>query len=661
MEIAEKLGGWSARHRVAALVLWLLFVVAASVLGAMAGQQPMTDAENAFGGSRQAIEMLEEAGVEDPVNELVLVHGTDARPVIAAVERTGAAVRVAEAARTSDAVLVTFDWNGDIGDATDRYPAVRDAITATGLRAEVFGGATVDRWFEKAFDEDFARAEWTAVPLALGILLVAFGALVAAVLPVALSLTAFVAATGLGALASHWFHAADATGSVMLLMGLAVGVDYCLFYLRREREERERGKTSAEALAIAARTSGHSVLVSGATVAVAMAGLFLSGMPLFESFAVGTILVVLVAMTGSVTVLPALLSLLGDKVDAGRLIRRRRPRRQGRALPAVLRAVIARPALATALSGAFLVALALPVLGMRTELLSLRQTIPADDPVITAYEHILAAFPAQAATGEILVKGPAGDLASLGEVRAQNGITRVTVPLATEADLARARDAVRGHPGAVVDGDLAFSEDYNDQLARAMPPVFGFVAGAAFLIMLAAFRSVAIAVVSVLLNLLSVGAAYGVIVAIFQHGWGDGLVGTTGAGAVQAWLPLFVFVILFGLSMDYHVFVVSRIREARRQGMPTRQAVFHGISSSAGTVTSAALIMVAVFAVFATLSMQDFKQLGVGLAVAVLLDATLIRVVLLPAVLSLLDERAWSLRDRKAPAAVQDAPLAPVA
>ncbi|WP_123664997.1 MMPL family transporter [Actinocorallia herbida] len=660
MEIAERLGGWSARHRIAAIVLWLLFVVASSVLGGMAGQQQMSSAEDSFGGSRQAIEMLDAAGIEDPAGELVLVHGTDAGPVIAAVKGTGQAVRVKEAARSGGKVLVSFDWKGDPDEAMDHYPAVRDALAATGVRTETFGSATVDLWFGKAISEDFERAEWTAVPLALGILLVAFGALVAAVLPVALALTAFVAATGLAALASHQFPAAEATGSVMLLMGLAVGVDYCLFYLRREREERELGRSAQEALRIAARTSGHSVLVSGATVTIAMAGLFLSGMPMFESFAVGTILVVLVAMTGSVTVLPALLSLLGDKVDAGRLIRRRRPRRQGRVLPAILRGVIAKPGLATALAVAFLVALALPALGMRTELLSLRQTIPASDPLITAYEHIAAEFPAKAETGEILVKGPAGDLAALGEAREQNGLTRITIPLATEADLDRARAAIEDRPDAAIHGDLAFSDDYNARLKDAVLPVFAFVAGAAFLIMLLAFRSVAIAAVSVVLNLLSVGAAYGVIVAIFQHGWGDELVGTTGAGAVQAWLPLFVFVILFGLSMDYHVFVVSRIREAWRQGMPTRSAIFHGIGSSAGTVTSAALIMVAVFSVFATLSMQDFKQLGVGLAVAVLLDATLIRVILLPAALSLLNDRTWSLRRRPTIGPPEPAPLTPV-
>ncbi|MDX6742269.1 MMPL family transporter [Actinocorallia sp. A-T 12471] len=660
MEIAEKLGGWSARHRVLAVTLWVLFVVGSSVLGSLAGQRPMTDAEDAFGGSRQAIEMLEEAGIEDPASELVLVHGTDASAVVAAVEGTGQAVGVREAARSGDKVLVAFDWKGDPDEAAGRYPAVRDAIAATGAHTEVFGSATVDLWFERAFDEDFKRAEWTAVPLALGILLIAFGALVAAVLPVALALTAFVAALGLTALLSHQFHAADATNSVMLLMGLAVGVDYCLFYLRREREERALGMTSAEALRIAARTSGHSVLVSGATVSVAMAGLFLSGMPMFVSFAVGTIVVVLVAMTGSVTVLPALLSLLGDRVDAGRIVRRCGPRREARLMPAIVRGVLARPGLAAALSAVFLIVLALPVLGMKTELLSLRQTIPAGDPLLTAYTHIEEAFPGRAETGEIIVKGPAGDLAALGEAREQNGLTRITVPLADEADLQRAREAIEGRPDAALRGDLAFSADYTAQLNDALLPVFAFVAAAAFLIMLAAFRSAAIALTSVMLNLLSVAAAYGVITGIFQHRWGDELFGTTGAGAVQAWLPLFVFVILFGLSMDYHVFVVSRIQEAWRRGMPTREAIAHGIGSSAGTVTSAALIMVAVFAVFATLSMQDFKQLGVGLAVAVLLDATVIRAVLLPSILTLLGDRTWSLRKPKPVPAPQDAPLTPV-
>jgi RND superfamily putative drug exporter len=194
-----------------------------------------------------------------------------------------------------------------------------------------------------------------------------------------------------------------------------------------------------------------------------------------------------------------------------------------------------------------------------------------------------------------------------------------------------------------VAGDLAFSSDFNDQLGRSIVPVLGFVMGIAFLVMLLAFRSLTIAVVSIVLNLISVSAAFGVLVAVFQHGWGAGLVGTTGVGAVESWIPLFAFVILFGLSMDYHVFVVSRIREAHDSGMPTRAAILDGIRSTAGVVTSAAIIMVGVFAVLGSLSMQDFKQLGVGLAVAILLDATIVRAVLLPSILSLLGDRTWYL------------------
>jgi RND superfamily putative drug exporter len=519
------------------------------------------------------------------------------------------------------------------------------------------------------------------VPLALGILLATFGALLAAILPVGLALTAFLAASGLLALVSQRMHLDASASSVMLLVGLAVGVDYCLFYLRREREERARGRDEATALQIAAATSGRSILVSGLTVVVAMAGMFLSGMLIFAGFAVATIMVVLVSMLGSVTVLPALLSLLGDRVDFGRipgLARLRRPHGGSRMWGAVLGRVLARPGVSALAATAFLLALAAPALGMHTEKLPLEKQLPGS-PIVESYHRITEAFPGGASPARVVVSaedisapavqraltdfraaalrtGLANEPIQVTVHRAEN-VAEVAVPLAgtgSDATSQRALTALRTDaipaslgrvPGvdAYVSGDLAFSVDFNAQLRRSIAPVLVFVLGLAFVLMLVSFRSVAIAAVSVLLNLLSMAAAFGVIVAVFQHGWGAGLVGTEGVGAIESWLPLFAFVILFGLSMDYHVFVVSRIREAHEAGAPTRAAVSHGIRTSAGVVTSAAIIMVAVFGVLGTLSMQVFKQLGVGLGVAILLDATVVRAVLLPSVLSLLGDRTWYL------------------
>ncbi|MEV5751336.1 MMPL family transporter [Actinoallomurus sp. NPDC052308] len=689
--LAARLGGWSARHRKTAIFGWLLLVVAAVLIGGMAGQRQLTNGEQGTGDSGRAIRILEEAGVKSPATELVLIHSATpdgfraaAADVTRAIRDSGRAATVREplVSRDHRDALVQFDIAGDPKTAADRVAPVQAAVARAGVghpgvRVEEFGDASGERWFNKTMGADFSRAELTAVPLALGILLVAFGALLAAVLPVAIALTAFLAANGLLAVISHAMHMDGSASSVMLLMGLAVGVDYCLFYLRREREERAAGRDRETALRIAAATSGRSVLVSGLTVIVAMAGMFLSGMMIFEGFAVATILVVLIAVIGSVTVLPALLSLLGDKVEFGRIPFLRRRRSTGRFWNAVLRPVLARPDVSAALAGAFLLALAAPALGMHTEKLRMEQQLPKNTPLIVTYHRINAAFPGGPDPALVVVKasdiqaprvrqaiqslrdaarrdGEFGQPVRV-QVHAAANVATISVPLAGNGSDATSRHALAtlrqrlvpaafgGIAEARVGGTLAFSMDWNARLRGGIVPVFVFVLGVTFLLMLISFRSVPIAATAIVLNLLSVGAAYGVMVAMFQHGWGAGLVGTHGVGAIEAWLPLFVFVVLFGLSMDYHVFVVSRIREAYDRGTPTTAAVAQGIRATAGAVTSAAVIMVAVFAVFGTLSMQDFKQMGVGLSIAVLLDATIVRAVLLPAVMTLLGERNWYL------------------
>jgi RND superfamily putative drug exporter len=584
-------------------------------------------------------------------------------------------------------VLVQVSMSGDPLTAADRVQPILDTVAATRaahpeLRLDEFGDGSANQWFDDTIGKDFRRAEWTAVPLAIGILLVAFGALLAALLPVGLALTSFIAANGLLALISHRLNLDSSASSVMLLVGLAVGVDYCMFYLRRVREERVKGRDPAAALQIAAATSGRSVLVSGLTVVVAMSGMFLTGMLLFEGFAIATILVVLVAVAGSVTVLPAVLSLLGDRIDLGKvpgLARMRRPGEGSRAWNVILTPVLRHPGVSATLATGVLLVLAAPAWGIHTENLSLNKLLPADASIMQSYHRITAAFPGGPAPASVVIKTTevqAPELrTAIAEFRAQAvatglvhepivvetapdaGVVQISAPLAgngSDGTSVRALHALRDDvvpatvgavPGAraYVGGQLAFSEDFNTTLQHVIVPVIVFVALFAFVLMLLAFRSVAIAAVSVLLNMLSMAATFGVMVAVFQHGWGAGLVGGGDVGAIQSWIPLFAFVILFGLSMDYHVFVVSRIQEAHDRGLPTREAVAHGIKISAGVVTSAAIIMVAVFSVFATLSMTTFKQLGVGLAVAILLDATIVRAVLLPSVLSCLGDRAWWL------------------
>ncbi|MEE4542550.1 MMPL family transporter [Streptomyces sp. V4-01] len=716
MGIAAAMGGWSARHRWAAVGGWLLFVVVAMVIGQAAGRVDVNEDKAMPGEVAQAATLRDDAGLKDAAGEMVLIQVTHpgatvsdpaargaVAAVIAAVKGTGRVTAVTSPYDTGAvsgdhrSALVRFDMLGAADDAADRVQPVLDAVAGVQhghreLRIEEFGDASSDQAVDNAFGDDFKTAEFSALPVALGILLIAFGALVAALLPVMLAMTAFLGATGVVALVSHSVPMSDTANSVMLLVGLAVGVDYCLFYLRREREERAAGHDPETALRIAAATSGRAVLISGVTVIVAMAGMLFTGIGDFKAMGVATMIVVAIAMFGSVTVLPALLSLLGGKVEKGRIpflgraVQARARRTGGRAAAGgsrfwrtALRPVLRSPRAAVLVAGGALVAIAIPAFGMHTENLSMDQELGGGLPIVQTYHHVNAAFPGGPDPAHVVVKADAIDSprvrraiaafraeavssgASTGPVtvtvHAAQNLAQIDVPLAggtdhgrAEADLRLLRDRVRPDTllkvagvQAPITGETAGSMDFTDKITSSVPPVFAFVTVFAFLLMLLSFRSLAIALTSIVLNLLSVGAAYGVLTVVFQHGWGASLVGATGTGAVVAWLPLFLFVILFGLSMDYHVFVVSRIREARMRGLTTKAAIEQGITTTAGVVTSAAVIMVAVFAIFGTLSMQSMKQMGVGLAFAVLIDATVIRGVLLPAVMTLLGDRNWYL------------------
>ncbi|MFE2182020.1 MMPL family transporter [Streptomyces sp. NPDC059455] len=705
--IAARAGSWSARHRWAAVGGWVLLVILALAVGSMTGRVDVSESEQVPGEAGRVSKILDEAGIDDAAGETVLIQAkggglTASDPafrkavdgVMAEVRATGQVTALRSPYDTKSisadrrSALVQFEMRGDAEKAADHIQPVLDAVDKAqnghqDLRIEEFGDASGQKAFDDAFGDDFTQAEYSALPVALGILLIVFGALVAALLPVALAMTAFLATTGLVAMVSHWVHMSDTANSVMLLVGLAVGVDYCLFYLRREREERAAGRDAQTALRVAAATSGRAILVSGVTVIVAMAGMLFTGIAEFKAMGLATLMVVAVAMVGSVTVLPALLSLLGERVEKGRLPFLGRAKRRGgtesRIWRAVLGPVLRRPKLSLALAGGALIALAVPAVGMNTANLTMDQEFGDRLPVVNAYNHIDEAFPGGSDPARVVVKADDIDAAPVRDALARfrteavakgaskgpvevtvhhrQNLAVVEVPLIGGSDEGKAeksldvlRNEVRPATLGTVDGvdapiggSTASSKDFNDKLGSAVAPVFAFVVVFAFLLMLMSFRSLTIAVTSIVLNLLSVGAAYGILTAVFQHGWGAGLVGAEGVGAIVSWLPLFLFVILFGLSMDYHVFVVSRIREARLAGRTTKDAVVHGVVTTAGVVTSAAVIMVAVFSIFGTLSMQSMKQMGVGLAAAVLIDATVIRGVLLPAVMSLLGERNWYL------------------
>ncbi|WP_405554419.1 MMPL family transporter [Streptomyces canus] len=710
--LAARAGGWSARHRWAAVGIWVLFVVLAMGLGSAAGRVDVKDSDQLKGETHTAAEIIDDAGIDEPASETVLIQSkgsggkaTDAdfraavAAVMKAVEGTGKVTDVTSPYDTNTiskdgrSALVQFDMRGEADTAGDRVEPVLKAVEGVqkeheSLRIEEIGGASMMKTFSDAFGDDFEKAELSAVPVALGILLIAFGALVAALLPVLLAVSAILATMGLMGVVSHVMPMSDTANSVMLLVGLAVGVDYCLFYLRREREERQAGRDPQTALRIAAATSGRAIIVSGVTVCVAMAGMLFTGLAEFEAMGLASLMVVAVAMVGSVTVLPALLSLLGERVEKGkipflhpesRLRRKRGGNRESRFWTAVLKGVLAKPVVSVVVAAGALLAIAAPALGMKTQNLTLDQEFGDSLPIVQTYNRVNDAFPGGSDPAEVVVKAAdinapevTGALAEFKERAISSGASRgpveiklhdaqnlafVYVPLVGGSDFDKAgqsldtlRDEVRPATLGKVDGvqapitgQVAGSKDFNDQLTGAVVPVFAFVVVFAFVLMLLSFRSLTIAITSIVLNLLSVGAAYGILVAVFQHGWGASLVGAEGVGAIITWLPLFLFVILFGLSMDYHVFVVSRIREARLRGRTTKDAIQHGVVTTAGVVTSAAVIMVAVFAIFGTLSMQSMKQMGVGLAAAVLIDATIIRGVLLPAVMALLGERNWYL------------------
>ncbi|MFL5522334.1 MAG: MMPL family transporter [Gemmatimonadales bacterium] len=723
--IAARAGRWSARHRAKAIVGWLVFVFVAANIGGNTGRKELSTAETQNGQSAAASRTLQDAGFQRPAAEQVLIQvrgrGDVLSPagraaigdVVAAVRATSrvtdvrsplAAGNAGQVSRDRRSAVVLFAMTGKADTASKRVEPVLGAVHGVAARhpqllVEEFGSASATKAVNDTIGKDFSRAESISIPLTFGVLLVAFGALMAALVPLVLALTSVMAAGGLLALASQGLHVDSSASTMLLLIGLAVGVDYSLFYIRRQREERAAGRSTLDALDIAAATSGRSVLVSGLTVMAAMAGMFLTGQHTFIGMAEATILVVAVAVLGSLTVLPATLSALGDRLEKGRIpwlgkwLQTRRNRGPSRTWTWVLNRVLARPAASALAASALLIALAVPALSLHTSVLSPSQELPHDMAIMKTYLRVQHAFPGGPQPAQVVVSAPdvtsppvAAQIRALRreatathqildpvtvDVNHAHDVAVVTLPLAGDGQSAASRSALstlrnRIVPRTVarvatvnVGGSTAASVDFNHQLRSRAPFVFAFVLALAFLLLMWSFRSIVIAATGVVLNVLSVGAAYGVLVAVFQWGWGKSLLGLTSTGAITSWLPLFLFVILLGLSMDYHVFTVSRIQEGHDRGLPTGRAIHDGIVRSAGVITSAAIVMVFVFLTFATLKQTSLKQLGVGLAVAVLLDATVVRAVLLPATMKLLGERNWYLPRAfgRIPSAPADAPV----
>ena len=705
--LAARMGRWSASHWKTAVFGWLAFVVAALAIGNVVGTKNIDMQDANVGQSHRADQILNEGFPQaDPQTEFVLVQSrtrnvnepafrATVNDVVGAVRGNPAIKNLKspldpknrdQVAKNRRTVIVTWNMRGKAEVAKKKINAIEASIAKVGDRHPGFyvgeaGSVSSGKAIDKMFADQLKTAGERSIPITIVVLLLVFGALVAVGVPLLLALSGVIAAIGLVALPSQIVPLDQNVPAVILLIGLAVGVDYSLFYLKREREERAAGKGSRAAIEAAAATSGRSVLISGLTVMIAMAGMLFSGNKATIGFGIASMTVVGVAMIGSLTVLPALLAHLGDKVEKGEipfLGRMRRQSGENRFWKAILKPVLRRPAIAATIAGAALLAMAAPTLNMHTAQSGL-DALPNSAPTVPTIKKIQANFSnGEAAQSAVAIKAnidsPATQKAiaalkarsvaegiSSGsideEVNPAHTVARVDIPLVgkgtdskSNAALRKLRNdilpatigKVKGAEYAVT-GPTANSADANALLKSKAPIVFGFVLLFAFALLLVSFRSVVIALKAILLNLLSVGAAYGVLVAVFQWGWGSGLLGFQSNSGIAQWLPIFMFVILFGLSMDYQVFIVSRIREAFDRGMKTADAVEHGITTTAGVVSSAALVMVGAFAVFALMPILDMKEMGIGLAAAVLIDATIVRGVLLPATMKLLGDWNWYL------------------
>ena len=705
--LAARMGRWSASHWKTAVFGWLVFLVIAFMVGNKVHTKTIDDSNSNVGQSHKADQILKKAFPETKAqSEVVLIQSPTKtvsdpafRSTVEDVTRTvegNLAIKnlkspldPAQKSLVSDdrrTVMVTWDMKGTYDQAKKKIDAIQASVDGVGERHPGFyvgeaGAVSSGKALDKMFADQLKTAGERSIPITIIVLLLVFGALVAVGVPLLLALSSVMITIFLTALPSQLIPMDQNVDAVILLIGLAVGVDYSLFYLKREREERAAGRGSRAAIEAAAATSGRSVLISGFTVMAAMAGMFFAGDKGYLSIAVGTMMVVGIAMIGSLTVLPALLSRLGDKIEKGKipfLHRLRRDSGENRVWKAILTPALRRPAVAAAAAAGALVVLALPALHLHTAQSGM-DALPNSAPTVETIKKITNAFSGgEVSPADVAIKADTtrpevqkaitaiqsqvvADHLNKGSIDVETNpshtAARVSIPLVgkgTDSTSNAALNTLRNDilPSTIgkvsgaefaVTGQTANSLDENTLLKHKAPIVFGFVLVLAFSLLLVAFRSIVIAGKAIILNLLSVGAAYGLIVAVFQWGWGESLLHFQSNGGIASWLPIFMFVILFGLSMDYHVFILSRVREAYDRGMKTEDAVAHGITTTAGVVSSAALVMVGAFAVFALMPILDMKEMGIGLAAAVLIDATIVRAVLLPATMKLLGDWNWYL------------------
>ncbi len=560
---------------------------------------------------------------------------------------------------------------------TDLFEQMRNEYADRGFELYTISESTIDDAFDKYLEEDLVRSEVYGLPVAFIVLVVILGALIAAGIPILVALFSIVGAVGLSSLLTRVTDVSEYALNIIVLIGLAVGIDYCLFLISRFREERQRGLDTIDAITVASATTGKAVLFSGITVIVALMGLLVLPIVLFRGMGLGAITVVVVAIVASFTLIPALLALLGDRVSVPwlRLRRSRSTTSNGDGIWGKLpRLVMRRPLVSVFVTGAALVLLAIPALDMNRGTNN-GEALPAGE-LRTALKILETDFSAgltdpleivigadrtpevEAAMSSLLtaLESDSGFGPAISTEWTADNLAVIEIPLTAPSNDPAAESAIKRLRGdliptafagtdatVLVGGDPAENYDLAALVDKWTPRIFAMVLGLSFLLLLLAFRSLVIPIKAIVLNLLSVGSAYGLMVLVFQEGHGAGLLGFTQVASIETWVPIFLFCILFGLSMDYHVFLLSRIREHYEQTHDNEESVVAGLRSTASLITGAALIMVVVFAAFATASLTMFQQLGFGLAVAILLDSTVIRIILVPASMKLLGDRNWYL------------------
>jgi RND superfamily putative drug exporter len=700
----------SARHPWKTIGIWILLLVFAVALQAGVGTRSNEDAE--FTNSPEsevASSLLTEHSDEQPIVETIVFRSAeltvDSEAYRAAVESTRsellAMTEVVSSATSyyqrldaGDAgaeAMVSKDGHttllsvqiapGDHLDQAKEFVATAQAQRGNGFEVYAVGDLSGEDVYGAIAEEDLSKAETVGLPVALIVLLVVFGALIAPAIPLLLGIISIIVAVGLTAIVSRIFTITDQVMVMTTMIGLAVGIDYALFMVERYREERKIGLPKIEAIEFAAATAGKAILFSGGTVILALMGMFLIPLTVFHSLAAGAILAVLVAVVATQTFVPAVLRLLGDSINfprrtrAGSMaggVRRFAPKGVwGR----VARLTMQHPVASLVFSLVVLLGAALPAVTLKTGAPGI-DTLPETD-VRTGYMILREEFyEGMIAPVEIVIDGSPDEawvgsgVSALSTALAKDSIfgpaeisgsddgelTLVSVPLGADGSSDEAFDAIDRlrdsivpaafgpHASKVhVGGDSALNHDFNTILSEFTPRVFAFVLGLSFLLLMFAFRSLIVPLKAIVMNLLSVGAAYGTMVAVFQHGIGDETLGMQQAPVIAAWIPIFLFCVLFGLSMDYHVFLLSRIREHFDLTHNNDESVAVGLQATGKIITGAALIMVAVFGSFASGRLVEMQQMGLGLAVAVFLDATIVRTILVPSAMKLLGNANWYL------------------